>query len=63
MLLALRIYISATEIIYLRKSLFIRSNIRYTSCNRKGEHDSALEQYRNTIGQLEPSYVIRKVRH
>jgi hypothetical protein len=27
----------------------------------KGDYDGAMEQYIRTIGQLEPSYVIRKV--
>ena len=29
--------------------------------SRKGDYDGAIEQYIRTIGQLEPSYVIRKV--
>jgi hypothetical protein len=29
----------------------------------KGDYDGAMEQYLRTIGKLEPSYVIRKVRH
>lgn len=28
----------------------------------KGDHAGAIEQYIKTIGRLEPSYVIRKVR-
>jgi hypothetical protein len=28
----------------------------------KGDHNAAIEQYIKTIGKLEPSYVIRKVR-
>lgn len=28
---------------------------------QKGDYDGAMEQYIRTIGQLEPSYVIRKV--
>lgn len=29
---------------------------------KKGDHNGAVEQYIKTIGKLEPSYVIRKVR-
>lgn len=38
----------------------IHSNSRILTLSSKGDYDAAIEQYVKTIGNLEPSYVIRK---
>ena len=41
---------------------WVLSFVAFTFFFSKGDHDGAIKQYIKTIGHLEPSYVIRKVK-